>query len=360
MQQLQKWRLILGQEADPEQSAPLEAEQAAMDAALEALYGDEERQGGLGDSAPALRNWLGDIRKYFPQPVVHILQRDAWERLGIQQMLAEPELLDALQPDISLVCTLLSLKNAIPDQTRATARIVVEKLVRQLENELRTPLEQHVRGALSRSLRTRNPKGKEIDWNQTIRANLKHYQPDRQSLILETLVGQGRRRRSLKELILLADQSASMGPSMVYAGIIGSVLAKTSSMKTHFLAFDTQVADLSDCLDDPVELLFSAQLGGGTDIANALTHAQKRISQPRDTILIVISDLYEGGDVDQTVQQYIQLLHAGVRIVNILALSDEGAPDYDKKLAQQLRNLGIPSFACTPGEFPRVMGQLLR
>jgi Mg-chelatase subunit ChlD len=356
--QVQKWRLILGQEADPEQTTPLEGVQAAMDQALEALY-QSDRQGGLGDSAPVLRNWLGDIRKYFPNPVVHILQRDAWERLGIQQMLAEPELLEALQPDVALVSALLSLKSAMPEQTRETARIVVQKLLRQLENELRVPLEQNVRGALSRSLRTRRPKGKEIDWHQTIRANLKHYQPDRKGIVLESLIGQGRRRRSLKELILLTDQSASMGPSMIYAGIIGSVLATISSLKTHFLVFDTQVADLSDLLEDPLELLFSAQMGGGTDIHNALTYAQKLVSQPKDTFIVVISDLYEGGNVNDTLQRYRELLHAGVRIVNILALSDEGAPDYDKKLAQQLRNMGVPSFACTPDQFPRLMGALL-
>lgn len=355
---IQKWRLILGQEADPEEGTPLEGVAAGMDAALEALY-QTDRQGGLGDSSPQLHRWLGDIRKYFPTPVVQILQRDAWEKLGIDKLLLEPELLESLEPDIDLVGKLLSLKGAIPAQTKETARLVVQKLVRKLEEQLRTPLEQHIRGVLTRSIRTRRPKGKEIDWNRTIRANLKHYQPQQQTIVLETLIGQGRRSRTLKELILLVDQSASMTSSMIYAGITGSIMASLRSVKTSFIAFDTQVADLTGLLEDPVELLFSTQLGGGTDIQKALGYAEKLITRPRDTSVVVISDLYEGANVQETLRRYHSLVHAGVRVINILALNDEGAPDYDKKLAQQLSNMGVPSFACTPAEFPSVMAELL-
>ena len=358
LERIKKWRLILGKEADPDQGVSLEEEQAQMDAALEALY-QSDRDGGLADSSPKLHRWLGDIRKYFPTPVVQVLQRDAWEQLGIERMLLEPELLETLEPDISLVSTLLALKSAIPAQTRETARQVVQKLVRQLEAQLRTPLEQNIRGALTRAIRTRRPKGKEIDWHQTIRANLKHYQADKRGLILETLIGQGRRSRSLKELILLVDQSASMTSSMIYAGIMGSIMVSLRSLKTSFLAFDTQVADLTGLLEDPVELLFSTQLGGGTDIHKALTYAESLIGQARETILVVISDLYEGGNVSETLHRYFHLVRSGVRVINILALSDAGAPDYDKKLAQQLSNMGIPSFACTPAQFPRLMGALL-
>ena len=357
-ERIRKWRLILGQEADPEGSIALEGRLSGIDDALEVLY-EPDKQGGLGDSSPKLHRWLGDIRKYFPAPVVQILQRDAWERLGIERMLLEPELLEALEPDISLVSTLLSLKGAIPVQTRETARKVVEKLVRQLEEELRLPLQQHLRGALTRSIRTRRPKGNEIDWHRTIRTNLRHYQPEEKGLVLETLIGQGRRSRSLPELILLVDQSASMTTSVVYAGILGAILASVRSLQTRFIAFDTQVADLSELLHDPVELLFSTQLGGGTDIQKALGYAEKLISRPRDTIVVIISDLYEGADTRTTLQRYRNLLHAGVQVINILALNDEGAPDYDKQLAQQLANMGISSFACTPAQFPGLMGALL-
>jgi Mg-chelatase subunit ChlD len=355
---IKKWRLILGQEADPEQSVPLEEAEAGMDSALEDLY-QSERDGGLADSSPRLHRWLGDIRKYFPTPVVQILQRDAWEKLGIDKMLLEPELLESLEPSVELVSTLLALKSAIPAQTRETARMVVQKLVRQLEDQLRTPLEQQLRGALTRSIRTRRPKGKEIDWQRTIRANLKHYQPEQKNLVLETLIGQGRRNRTLKEIIILADQSASMSASIVYAGIIGSILASVRSLKTSFIAFDTQVANLTGQLEDPVELLFSTQLGGGTDIQKALAYAEKLITQPRDAFVIVISDLYEGANQVETLRRYRGLLRAGVRVINILALSDEGAPDYDRQLARQLSDMGAPSFACTPQQFPPLMAALL-
>ena len=358
---LRKWRLILGQKADPGETVAMNEEMQGMDGVLEELYdADEDRRGGLGSSNPKINRWLGDIRRYFPTDVVQLLQRDALERLDLEQMLLEPELLEAVTPDVHLVATLLSLKKLLPEKTRDTARQVVEKVVRELEKELRLPLEQAVRGALRQHERNRRPKHTEIDWHQTIRVNLKHYQEELNTVIPEQLRGHGRRGQSLKHVILLVDQSGSMAASVIHASVCGAVLASLRSIKTHFVAFDTAVVDLTADLHDPVDLLFGTQLGGGTDISKALGYAQGLVTQPRDTIVVLISDMYEGGQAKVLLQRAAQLKHSGVTLIGLLALSDEGKPAFDKETAAQLRALDIPVFGCTPGQFATVMGKAIR
>ncbi|MFN0014942.1 MAG: VWA domain-containing protein [Saprospiraceae bacterium] len=358
MPDTERWRLILGRAADPEGEMPLQGEQADMDRVLEALY-DADRHGGLGRSAPNVNRWLGDIRRYFPSPVVQLMQRDALERLGLAQLLLEPELLASVEPDVHLVGTLLSLQKAMPAQTRETARTVVRRVTDDLERRLRAPLQAAVRQAINRSTRSRRPKTAEIDWKRTILQNLKHYQPALGALVPERLVGFGRKGRAHRHIVLLIDQSGSMAGSVVYAAVFGAVLASLRSVRTTLVAFDTAVADLSEYLHDPVELLFATQLGGGTDINKALGYAQTVVQSPQETILVLISDLYEGGNRAEMIKKTKALRQSGVAMVALLALSDEGAPGYDHENAAALAALGVPAFACTPHLFPEMMAAAL-
>lgn len=356
---LEKWRLVLGQKADAEQEISLSEAQKGMDSVLEALY-DAQRQGGLGSSSPNVNRWLGDIRRYFPAPVVQVMQRDALERLGLAQLLLEPELLASVEPDVHLVGALLSLNKVLPEKTRETARSVVKKVVEDLEKKLRNPLRAAVQTALHRSARNRRPRANEIDWHRTIRQNLKHYQPQFQTIIPERLVGFGRKGQALRHIILLLDQSGSMAGSVVYAGILGSVLASVRSLRTNVVAFDTAVVDLTEHQHDPVELLFGTQLGGGTDIAKALGYAETLVRTPQDTIVVLVSDLFEGGDRAEMFKKIAALLRAGATVVALLALNDEGAPAYDHDNAAVLAALGIPAFACTPQMFPGLMAAAIQ
>lgn len=330
-----------------------------MDAVLEALY-DAQRQGSLGSSSPNINRWLGDIRRYFPSAVVQVMQRDALERLGLTQLLLEPELLSSVEPDVHLVGALLSLNKAMPEKTRETARMVVKKVVEDLEKKLRNPLREAVQSALNRSVRNRRPRTNEIDWRRTIHQNLKHYQPDLHTIIPERLVGFGRKGQALRHVILLLDQSGSMAGSVVYAGILGSVLASIRSVRTNVVAFDTAVTDLTEHQHDPVELLFGTQLGGGTDIDKALGYAQTLVRIPQDTILVLISDLFEGGNRAEMFRKAAELRQSGVLVVALLALSDEGAPAYDHDNAAVFAALDIPAFACTPGLFPALMAAAIQ
>jgi Mg-chelatase subunit ChlD len=330
-----------------------------MDRALEALY-DAPRKGGLGASAPNVARWLGDIREYFPSSVVHVMQKDALERLGLQQMLLEPEMLREVEPDVHLVASLIALNRVIPARTRDTARLVVRRVVEDLQKKLAEPMRRAVTGALSRATRNRRPRLAEIDWHRTIQKNLQHYDPERQTIVPETLVGRGRRSASLRDVILCIDQSGSMASSVVYSSVFGAVLASLRALTTRMIVFDTAVVDLTDELHDPVDLLFGTQLGGGTDIARALGYCQTRIVRPEQTVLVLVTDLYEGGNADDMVRRAAAIVGSGVRMVCLLALSDAGAPVHDPRNAARFAALGIPTFACTPDRFPDMMAAALQ
>ncbi len=351
---LHRWRLVLGGEEADGTGLDLSGSDLRLDQALSTLY-DAERSGGLSGSAPRVARWLGDIREFFPASVVRVMQQDALERLNLRLMLLEPEMLMAVEPDVHLVATLLSLNSVLPEHARETARLVVRRVLDDLTRKLAQPLRQAVTGSLNRSLRSRRPRHNEIDWTRTIKANLKHYQPAYRTLIPETLHGYGRQRSFLRDVILCVDQSGSMAASVVYAGLFGAVLASLPALRTRVVVFDTAVVDLTDELHDPVELLFGTQLGGGTDINRALAYCQGLVTQPHNTILILISDLFEGGQREEMLQRAAALTHAGVQVIALLALSDDGAPGFNHEVAGSLSALDIPAFACTPDLFPELM-----
>ncbi len=345
-----------------------------IDAALAALYdrddgeragrrerrGSGQRTGGLGRSKPGVVRWLGDIRTYFPTPVVQIMQRDAVERLDLKQLLLEPELLQSIEPDIHMVTLLVELNKMLPDETRATARQVIARVLADLESRLVDQTRQAVRGALARSAKTSRPRPGDIDWDRTIAANLKHWIPEHRTLVPEQLIGHGRRQRSLaKDVVIAVDQSGSMADSVVYASLFAGVLAQLPALRTRFIAFDTAVTDLTAFLHDPVEVLFGVQLGGGTDIANALGYCQQLIERPRHSVLVLVTDLYEGGNADLMQRRIADLVTSGVQVIVLLALSDEGAPAHDHVQAAALTALGATVMATTPDEFPQVLADAL-
>jgi Mg-chelatase subunit ChlD len=366
---LRRWRLVLGAGSadDPDGTGvDLGGDDRRMDAALSALYDappplsqrgrGSRRGGGLGASAANVARWLGDIRRYFPSPVVQVMQRDAIERLDLHRLLLEPELLESVEPDIHLVSMLLALQHLLPETTRETARLVVAKVVDQLQDRLSQPTAQAVRGALARAAKVERPRHSDIDWDRTIRANLRNYQPALRTVVPERLIGYARRVATLRrEVIIAIDQSASMSDSVVYASVFGAALAGVRSLQTHLVAFDTAVADLTDQLHDPVDLLFGIQLGGGTDINQAMTYCQSLITRPADSVLILISDLHEGAPGGDFVARIASMARRGVTCVVLLALSDQGAPAFDQGAATALATLGVPAFACTPDMFPDLL-----
>jgi Mg-chelatase subunit ChlD len=368
-----RWRLLLGEPAEEELQATLGGDDVAIDGALGALYdadrpdpgGPEgraaQRSGGLGASAPGVARWLGDIRTYFPSSVVQVMQRDAVERLDLTHLLLEPELLSTVEPDVHLVGTLLSLRGVMPEESKATARRVVAQVVAQVERRIAERTRSSVAGALDRSARTGRPALRDVDWNRTLLANLSRYQPEHRTVVPERLVGYARRRQAVqRDVILAVDQSGSMADSVVHASVFAAVLASMRTLRTSLVVFDTVVVDLSDRLADPVDVLLGVQLGGGTDIGRAVGYAQSLVRRPSETLFVLISDLFEGGAREDLLKRVALMVASGVQVVVLLALSDDGAPSFDRENAAALAALGVPAFACTPDAFPDLLAVALR
>jgi hypothetical protein len=371
-ERIRRWRLVLGGgdgEGDGTDTR-LDRDDRRIDAALGALYdhNDERgrgasrgrRVGGLARSAPAVSRWLGDIRHYFPVPVVQVLQRDAVERLDLAQLLLEPELLAEVEPDVHLVSVLVELNRLLPEDTKDTARRVIAGVLDTLRQKFADRTKSAVTGAVARAARSHRPRPADVDWMRTIRANLRHWLPEQRTVVPERLIGYGRRSPSLaRDVVIALDQSGSMADSVVHASLFACLLAQMPALRTSLVAFDTTAVDLTDSLDDPVDVLFGVQLGGGTDIGNALGVCQRLITRPADTLLMLVSDLFEGGDVDLLRSRVDVLVRSGVTVLILLALSDEGAPVANHHEAAALAALGAHVATCTPDQFPDVLAAAL-
>jgi len=363
-----RWRLAIGAEPEPGESSTMSDADARLDRALSALYDADEpaggkRRGGLGRSAPKVAAWMEDIRSCFPSSVVQIVQKDAFERLDLKQMLMEPEFLKAVEADVDLVADLISLRSIMPEKTKAMAREIIARIVDQLMERLERRTAEAIRGARDRGRRTRRPRFADIDWPRTISANLRHYQPDHGTIVPEKLVGFARRQRrmaDLDEVILCVDQSGSMASSVIYASIFAAVMASLPVIRTRLVCFDTAILDLTDDLADPVDVLFGVQLGGGTDINQAVAYCAEQIEQPLKSHFILITDLYEGGDGGALLQRLASLVRSGINVIVLLALSDDGKSAFDHQMAAKVALLGIPVFACTPDQFPDLMATALK
>jgi Mg-chelatase subunit ChlD len=365
-----RWRLALGGDDD----GGLSDRDRRLDRALAGLYdatgggagqakgAGAGRRGGLGSSAPSVARWLGDIREFFPSPVVQVIQKDAFERLGLKQMLLEPEFLAALEADVHLIADLIALRSAMPDKTKDTARQVVAKVVKEVMERLESRTVEAIRGALNKQKRTSRPRFSDIDWPRTVRKNLQHWQQEHKTIVPERLVGYGRhaRRSNLENVILCVDQSGSMGTSVVYSSIFAAVLASIPAIATKLVVFDTAIVDLTEDLKDPVDVLFGIQLGGGTDINQALAHCERLVAEPAKTHLVLISDLYEGGNADEMLARAKALVASGVNTIVLLALNDDGRSAYDANHAAAFAAMGCPVFACTPDQFPELMATALK
>jgi hypothetical protein len=295
--------------------------------------------------------------------VVQVIQKDAFERLGLKQMLLQPEFLAALEADVHLIADLIALRSVMPEKTKDTARQVVAKVVRELMEKLESRTVEAVRGALNKQKRTFRPRFSDIDWPRTIKANLRHYQAEHRTIVPERLIGflrQQRRIVDLDEVVLCVDQSGSMATSVVYASIFAAVMASLPVVATKLVCFDTAIVDLTEELADPVEVLFGVQLGGGTDINKSVAYCEKFITDPAQTIFFLITDLYEGGNQAQLVRRLKDMVESGVRVVCLLALSDSGIPSFDEQLAKKLSEFGVPCFGCTPNKLPELIEGVLK
>jgi uncharacterized protein with von Willebrand factor type A (vWA) domain len=379
---LMRWRLILGRRAEQANPAfrlggkregdePSDASMqralpagmglTALDRALSFVYDSNERFGGTGDSAPYVPQWLEQMRALFNQSTLAMVQRDAFERTGLAELLLQPEIVPRLQPDVRLAATILSFKEQIPDEVKQTARDLIRQVVDELRRKLETQIVQTVIGALQRNRYSPIRSARNLDWRRTLKSNLKNYLPERKTIIPERLYFWANEKRYRDwQIIILVDQSGSMANSAIYASLMACIFASLQVLETHLVVFDTSIVDLTPYLSgDPVELLFSLQLGGGTDIAQAVAYGASLVKRPEKCIFVLITDLYEGGDEAALLTRLRALRESKVQVLCLLALED-GKPVYHKTLARQVAALDIPTVAATPNKLLELMEQILK
>jgi hypothetical protein len=372
---LLRWRLALGPAAEqtaPELGLGVLGGQAGVagvdggrladfDEALGFVY-DGEQRGGRGGSRPYLPKWLGLLREFFHRDVVALVQKDAIEKKGLTALLFEPETLPYLEKNVDLVATLMSARGLVPDRARELAREIVREVVddlrRQLEAEVRTSL----LGAARRSHDSPLKLARNLDWKRTIEKNLRGWDRGRRRLIPERIYFWANQRRHHDwDVVIAVDQSGSMAQSVVYSSVMAAIFASIDVLRTRLLFFDTEIVDVTPLLVDPVDVLFAAQLGGGTDINRAVAYAQEHlIDRPERTMFLLITDLFEGGNADELVARVRQLADARAKVLVLLALTDGGTPSYDHALAARLTELGAYCFGCTPKLLVRVVERIMK
>lgn len=350
--------------------AALSPEQDLMDQALAAIYNythkwqDFSGKGaGHGPSDPQITRWLGDVRTLFDKELVKVIQNDAVNRCGLKQLVLEPELLENTEPDTNLAATILMLKDQIPKRSKDSVREFIKKIVEQINQLLEQDIRRAVTAAVNKRKHSPIPSAAALDFKTTIARNLKHYDPELKTVVPEHFYFFDRTSTTAANkwtIILDIDQSGSMGESVIYSSIISCILASMSSIKTHIVAFDTNIVDLTEKSSDPVDLLFGFQLGGGTDINKSVAYCGQFIENPSKTLFFLISDLEEGGNRAALLRRIEDMKASGVTIISLLALADGGRPYCDEQMAQKIANLGIPCFACSPQLLPELLEKALK
>lgn len=372
MEALQRWRLILGPAAGDMEGAgsSSDSDWQAMDAALSWLYDRDPdlaareirgREGGMGPSVLTVPEWLNEIHRLFPKETIERLERDALERYEINEMLTNPEVLARAEANPTLLKAVLRTKHLMSADVLGMARELVARVVRELMQKLAQQLRFSLSGARARK-RSALRMSKNFDARATIRENLRHFDPAARRLRLRRPLFFSRVRRHCEpwHVILLVDQSGSMLGSVIHAAVTAACLWNLPGVRTYLCVFDIEIVDLSENISDPVSMLMKVQLGGGTDIGKAVGYGAGLITAPRRTLLVVISDFFEGANPNILVQRVKSLCDQGTRVLGLCALDEEANPAYHRELARRLVDVGANMGAMTPGELASWIAEKIR
>ncbi|MFJ5455001.1 VWA domain-containing protein [Pectobacterium jejuense] len=367
-----RWRLILGHYADEALgNAAFDAHDLKVERTLDYLYRREYqrrglkqeggRHGSLDQSQLTAVNWLNQARKLFPSSTFERMQSQAIERYEISHLFNDPQALQAMEPTPALAKALLSLRGRMNEQTREAVRDIIRKVVDEILRTLRPTFTNALTGRRNRFRRSPVASSQNFDWRATIAANLKHFDRDKNRLVIETPHFNSRMQRHMPwDVILCVDQSASMSSSVMYAAVCASILAALPAVRVSLIVFDTQVVDLSHLAHDPVEVLMTVQLGGGTNIAKAMQYCEQRVQNPKRTIVTLISDFEEGGALNRLLS-CVQRMHSQqITLLGLAALDDAAQPVYDTAIGQKLADRGMHVAALTPEHFAQWLVEVMR
>lgn len=365
---LQRWRLLLGEAAESSLGG-LGGDVAAADAALTWLYGRDpdmlsrgERSGGTGASTLTVPEWIDSVHRLFPAEVIERVETDAVERFGLVEVVTRLDVLERIEPSESLLRSVLQTKHLMNPEVLAAARRIIARVVEQLMAELATEVRQAFSGTLDPRRRSPVPMARNFDFRGTVRANLHRWDPTSSKLYVDRplFVSRTRRHTERWQIVLLVDQSGSMADSVIHASVLAACLWQMPGMDSHLAVFDTNVVDLTSDVDDPVEVLMKVQLGGGTDIAQAVEWAQQKLTRADRSIVVVISDFYEGGSEARLLRRVRDLVANGTIVLGLAALDRNAQPVYDHELARRLVEAGAEVAAMTPGELAVWLAEKVR
>lgn len=372
---LARWRLVLGRFAEDMLGPAADGSYSRMERVLDHLYGreyagrhtltggqpDGDRSGGHDGSILSVPEWIRQVRDLFPQQVCEVVTGHALDRYGMTELVTDAETLESMEPSYELLKAVLSfrgmMKGRVLDVARDVVRTVVEELRRKLESDVRRSLS----GRADRNQRTRFRQARNLHLQRTLRASLKHYDPERSRLTAADLHFFSRlRRHTTWEIIICIDCSGSMVDSVIHSAVMAGIFHALPSIRVRLVAFDTNVVDLTNHVDDPVEVLMSVQLGGGTDIGSAMSYCATLVEQPTRTILVLVTDFYEGGPPTRLQTVIKQLCGAGVRVWALAALDQHAQPVYDHSIASACAEAGARVAALTPERLGEWVATVIR
>ena len=369
LENLNKWRLILGKNSENHISfSGRYSENVSyqdMESTLDFLYshefGDElVRTGGSGSSQLYVADWINEVRKIFPKKTVEVLEKQALDNFNMTELLTDKEVLQKMEPNTDLLKTILQFKHLMKNDVIIEAKRIIKKVVDEISEKLQTEVKKSLLGKLNRNMPSNVKSIRNLDVKRTIQRNLKNYDVENKRLVLKDLYFNSRTKRFNKwNIIIAVDESGSMLDSVIYSAVMAGIFAKLPMIETKLVIFDTQVVDLSSYVDDPVEVLMGMQLGGGTDIGKAVGYCETLCSNPHETIFVIVTDLYEGGNPNTLLKTCADIIGSGSKMIFLTALDRNANPAFDRNLGQKLANMGAFVGAMTPEELGDYIGKMI-
>ena len=370
---LNKWRLILGKNSEghidfngsENETGLYESMESTLDYLYNMEYGDEvmhlERHGGSGDSVLQAAEWIEKVRKLFPKRTVEILEKQALDHFGLTELLTDKQVLSKMQPNMDLLKTVMQYKHLMKSDVLIEAKRIIQKVVDELTEKIQSDIRKSLLGKLNRNMPSNVKSMRNLDIKKTIQRNLKNFDKDQNQIVLKNVYFSSRTKRYNKWRVIIAvDESGSMLDSVIYSAVMAGIFAKLPMIETKLVIFDTSVVDLSEYVDDPVEVLLGVQLGGGTDINNAVSYCETLCNNPYETVYVVVTDLYEGSNPGYLLKTCSDIISSGSKMIFLTALDRDSNPAYDVNLGQKLADMGAFVGAMTPEQLGDHIGKMIR
>ena len=366
---LNRWRLILGSFSNLE----IDNEYSEMDETLNFLYDREYTQNGgysldnfnnsnssKEKSALTVPKWISKVKKLFPKETVEIMQKQALEKYKLTEILTDENILKEIEPNIELLKNILTFKDMMSQNVKKIAYDIVKKTLEEIKNKMEVEIKKVFYGKKLPNSNTTNKIFKNLDIKKTIRYNLKNYDIKNKTIFTDKLFfNQNIKKYNPYNIIILIDESGSMLDSVIYSSIMASIFANLPYLSIKLIIFDISVVDLSEHIKEPIDILFKVQLGGGTNIAQALEYAKKITFAPDKTIVLLISDLFDSNDYKLMYKNANDIIESGSKLIVLTALDYNANSIYDKEAARYFSKIGAKVGALTPSKLSKWISDII-